>query len=132
MSHYPGIGGVLILRCAAENQESCSHQQLIFRTLRRNRSCISLCRPRVSGDPERFEKPGFPLQPALAEAGAGMTGVFELRHEPGMPGVIRLCSQRCQQRLGLLQVSGVKAFREPTVDWRQQLVRLSILALALP
>ncbi len=37
-----------------------------------------------------------------------------------------------QQRLRLLQVSGVKALGEPTVDRRQQLAGLVPLALALP
>jgi hypothetical protein len=40
--------------------------------------------------------------------------------------------QLLQQRLGLLQVSSVKAFGEPAVDGRQQRVGRSALALALP
>jgi hypothetical protein len=42
-----------------------------------------------------------------------------------------LC-QFLQQRLGLLEVGGVKAFGEPTVDWRQQCMRFGALALLLP
>src|SRR5215471_10066603 len=37
-----------------------------------------------------------------------------------------------QQRLGLLQVGGVKAFGEPGIDGRQQLPSFCALALALP
>ena len=40
--------------------------------------------------------------------------------------------QRRQQRLGLLQVGGLKAFSEPAVDRRQQLMGLSALALLSP
>ena len=40
--------------------------------------------------------------------------------------------QRCQQRLGLLEISGVKALGEPVVDWCQQRMRLGPLALLLP
>src|SRR5215510_9508740 len=40
--------------------------------------------------------------------------------------------QRCQQRLGLLEISGVKALREPAVDRRQQRPRFVPLALLLP
>jgi hypothetical protein len=44
-------------------------------------SCISFCRPRASGDPARCEAPGSPPEPALVEAGAGMTGAVKLRHD---------------------------------------------------
>ena len=40
--------------------------------------------------------------------------------------------QRLQQRLGLLQVGGVKPLGEPAVDRCQQLVRFGPLALLLP
>jgi len=40
--------------------------------------------------------------------------------------------QPFKQRLGLLEVGSVKAFSEPAVDRRQQLVGLSVLALLLP
>src|SRR5712692_509750 len=40
--------------------------------------------------------------------------------------------QRLQQRLGLLQVGRVKAFREPAVDRGQQRACLGPLALVLP
>jgi hypothetical protein len=40
--------------------------------------------------------------------------------------------QRLQQRLGLLEVGGVKAFGEPAVDGCQQLARVVPLALPLP
>src|SRR5215475_2867849 len=42
-----------------------------------------------------------------------------------------LC-QFLQQRLGLLEVGGVKAFGEPAVDWRQQGMRFGAHALLLP
>ena len=57
-------------------------------------------------------------RPALLESKAVSTGVA-LR-------------QRLQQRLGLLQVGGVKALREPAIDRRQQRVGLGALALLLP
>src|SRR5262245_29375296 len=40
--------------------------------------------------------------------------------------------QLFQQRLGLLEVSGIKALGEPAIDWSQQRVGRSTLALALP
>src|SRR5436190_2355833 len=40
-----------------------------------------------------------------------------------------LSLQLVQQHLGLLQVDGVKAFREPAIDRREALVSLSALAL---
>src|SRR6266853_3692485 len=40
--------------------------------------------------------------------------------------------QRVQQRLGLLQVSGVEALGEPAIDWGQELVGFGALALLLP
>src|SRR5215831_20303646 len=40
--------------------------------------------------------------------------------------------QRVQQRLGLLEVGGVKAFGEPAVDLHQELAGLSALAQVLP
>ena len=40
--------------------------------------------------------------------------------------------QRVQQRLGLLEVWGVKALGEPPVDWRQEAYDLLALALGLP
>ena len=43
-----------------------------------------------------------------------------------------LASELLQQRLGFLQVRRIKAFREPAVDRREQLVGLKTLALLLP
>jgi hypothetical protein len=43
-----------------------------------------------------------------------------------------MSGQLFEQRLGLLQVGGVKALGEPAVDWGQQLARLITLALLLP
>ena len=40
--------------------------------------------------------------------------------------------QRVQQRLGLLEVGGVKTLGEPVVDGRQEVVGLGTLALLLP
>jgi hypothetical protein len=37
-----------------------------------------------------------------------------------------------QQRLGLLEVGGVKAFREPIVDWCQKVIGFLAFALLLP
>src|SRR5215510_13272212 len=54
---------------------------------------------------------------------------------PGMAGtrgVLRLSPQLFQQGLGLLQVGGVKALREPAVDRGQELARVKALALLLP
>src|SRR5262249_59465896 len=47
----------------------------------------------------------------------------------GPPGLSR---QRCQERLRLLKVGGVKALGEPAIDCRQQCVGLGPLALLLP
>jgi hypothetical protein len=47
-------------------------------------------------------------------------------------GAIRLSLQICQQRLGLLQVGGVKALGEPAVDRREDLARFVALALLPP
>jgi hypothetical protein len=55
-------------------------------------------------------------------AWVGRTGVS--------PGVA--LRQRVEQRLGLLEVGGVKALGEPAVDGRQQLMGLGALALLLP
>src|SRR5262245_8023546 len=41
-------------------------------------------------------------------------------------------SQRPQQRLGVLEVGGIKALSEPAVDGFQQRVGFGTLALALP
>src|SRR5215475_14911880 len=43
-----------------------------------------------------------------------------------------LCLQLTEQCLGFLEVGGIKALGEPTVDRREALVRLSALALLLP
>jgi hypothetical protein len=43
-----------------------------------------------------------------------------------------LLRQRLQERLRLLQVRGVKAFGEPAVDWRQEVMGCGPLALLLP
>ena len=53
---------------------------------------------------------------------------------PGHPHFLYLTisPQLLQQRLGLLEVSGVKALGEPAVDRGQQLVGLGALALVLP
>src|SRR5262249_56798992 len=48
---------------------------------------------------------------------------------PGRPGG---SGERLQQRLGLLQVSGVEALGEPAVNRRERLARLILLALMLP
>ena len=40
--------------------------------------------------------------------------------------------QRVQQRLGLLQVGGVKPLGEPLVDWRKEVISFLAFALALP
>lgn len=40
--------------------------------------------------------------------------------------------QRCQQRLGFLEIGGVKPLGEPAVHWGQQGVGGSALALVLP
>jgi hypothetical protein len=40
--------------------------------------------------------------------------------------------QRCKQRLSLLQVGGIKAFREPAIALRQHLPSCCLFALALP
>ena len=40
--------------------------------------------------------------------------------------------QRLQQRLGLLEVSGIKTFDEPVVDRGQHVVRCVALPLTLP
>src|SRR5262249_35623770 len=40
--------------------------------------------------------------------------------------------QRVQQRLGLLEISGVKAFGEPPVDWGQEVMGFLTFALLLP
>src|SRR6266571_3240952 len=45
---------------------------------------------------------------------------------------VRLPSQLRQQRLGVLQVGGVKALGEPAVNRRKQLTRCGLLALLLP
>src|SRR5216683_527146 len=45
---------------------------------------------------------------------------------------LTISPQLLQQCLGLLEVSGVKAFGEPAVDGCQQLVGLGPLALLLP
>ena len=42
------------------------------------------------------------------------------------------CLQFVQQRFGLLQIFGVKAFGEPLVDLGQHLVSFALLALRLP
>src|SRR5712664_1610943 len=44
----------------------------------------------------------------------------------------RSCSQRFQQRPGLLEVGGVKALGEPAIDRGEQVIGCSALALALP
>src|SRR5712692_2990965 len=44
----------------------------------------------------------------------------------------RFFPQGVEQRLGILDVGGIKAFAEPVVDRRQQRAGLSALALALP
>jgi hypothetical protein len=44
----------------------------------------------------------------------------------------KLSAQFLQQRLGLLQVGGVKALGEPAIDRRQQLVGFATFALLLP
>src|SRR5215831_6251600 len=59
-------------------------------------------------------------QMATQHATAGTLG------RPGGSG------ERCQQRLGVLQVGGVKALREPAIDRREQFVGFSALALLLP
>ena len=45
---------------------------------------------------------------------------------------LTISPQLLQQRLGLLEVGGVKALGEPAVDWGQQLASLRALALLLP
>ena len=40
--------------------------------------------------------------------------------------------QRLQQRLGLLEVSGIKALGEPMVDWCQEVMGFLAFALLLP
>ena len=40
--------------------------------------------------------------------------------------------QRVQQRLRILQISGVKSFREPALDWRKQVIGFLAFALLLP
>ena len=45
---------------------------------------------------------------------------------------LTISPQLLQQRLGLLEVRGVKAFGEPAVDWLQQRMGLGALALLLP
>jgi hypothetical protein len=37
-----------------------------------------------------------------------------------------------QQRSGILQISGIKAFSEPMVDWCQEVMGFLALALLLP
>ena len=44
----------------------------------------------------------------------------------------KLCSDFFQQRLSLLQVSGVKALGEPVIEGSEQVVGSGMLALALP
>ena len=45
---------------------------------------------------------------------------------------LRLPSQFLQQRLGVLQIGGVKTLGEPAIDRREQLARCSALAVLLP
>src|SRR4029450_6169131 len=41
-------------------------------------------------------------------------------------------SECIKQRLGLLQVGGIKAFGEPVIDWREQRAGFDALIRALP
>src|SRR5215472_3491514 len=73
--------------------------------------------------------------PGLAPPRPGATRRSSPSGAPGIAGargVLRLSSQLFQQRLGLLQVGGVKALGEPAIDRRQQVVSFGALALLLP
>src|SRR5215510_11484757 len=73
--------------------------------------------------------------PGLAPPRPGATRRSSPSGAPGMAGtraLLRLSPQLFQQCHGLLQVGGVKAFGEPTVNRREQLVGLGALALLLP
>src|SRR5215510_6001297 len=73
--------------------------------------------------------------PVLAPPWPGATRRSSPSGAPGMAGtrgVLRLSPQLFQQCLGLLQVGGVKALREPAVDRGQQVVSLLALSLLLP
>src|SRR5215831_2288167 len=73
--------------------------------------------------------------PGLAPPRPGATSRSSPSGAPGMAGtrgVLRLSPQLFQQRLGLLQVSGVEALGEPAIDRGQQLAGLGTLALLLP
>jgi hypothetical protein len=59
------------------------------------------------------------------KAMSGFNVALSLARRPSLGGLF-------QQRLGLLQVGGVKALGEPAVDRRQQLARFGALALLLP
>src|SRR5712691_8219059 len=48
------------------------------------------------------------------------------------PGATTLSHQRIEQRPGILEVGGIKAFGEPAIDLGQQLVGCGALALLLP
>src|SRR5712691_7054812 len=66
--------------------------------------------------------------------GGGEMFAARAKTNPANPQTRQLVGsvQLLQQRLGLLEVSGLKALREPAVDGRQQLSGFSVLALALP
>jgi hypothetical protein len=77
-------------------------------------------------------EPGTPValhHPSLPLAKSRRVVSPQPRADPLPPKFQR---QRRQQRLGLLQVGGVKALSEPAVGRRQQLAGRSALALTLP
>src|SRR5262252_6314616 len=55
----------------------------------------------------------------------------ELEGRQGMSASVAL-RQRLQQRLGLLKIGGVKTFRKPAIDRRQEFARFGLLTLLLP
>jgi hypothetical protein len=80
----------------------------------------------------------FALQPS-SQFGQHVFDRLLIASMEGLPmvtffmGYKLLCSYLCfQQRLGLLQVSGVKALGEPAINRRQELTGLFLLPLALP
>ena len=79
-----------------------------------------------------FYSPTLPFLPAVSDA--RVEDIRTKAHRlllPHFGGGSALREYR-QQRSRLLEVSRVKAFREPTVDWGQEFVRLGALAWLLP
>src|SRR5712691_1031600 len=86
---------------------------------------------RISEPPEMnplFATTRAPLLPVPRDVSKGVQGAYSLPERKST----RLSFQHFQQRLGLLQVSGVKALGKPAIDLRQQLPGFGALALALP